>query len=134
MGSMLRTLALVVALAVPTSSALARTVVVARPPTVHVGIKAGEIHLGFDGWNRRAAPVVRTGYAWIPGHVDNAGFWVPGHYRPVMSRPGYEWEPGYWRGAVYVDGFWRPNHVQGLRWVPGHYTDNRGFMPGHWTR
>lgn len=131
MGSTLRVLALALALVVPTGSALARTVVVARPPVVHVHVP--EIHLGFDGWNRNAPPVHRTGYVWIQGHVDHAGFWVPGHYRPVTARPGYDWEPGHWQGTVYVDGFWRPNHRDGWHWVPGHYN-GRNWIGGHWSR
>jgi hypothetical protein len=132
MGSMVRVLALALALAVPTASAFARPVVVVRPPVVHVGV--GEIHLGFDGWHRDATPVHRHGYVWVQGHYDRAGFWVPGHYRPVTSRPGFVWEAGHWRGTVYVDGFWRPAHRAGWHWVPGHYNPHRGWIDGHWSR
>ncbi|MEQ1501590.1 MAG: hypothetical protein ABMB14_05135 [Myxococcota bacterium] len=160
MGSMIRTMALAVALALPSSSAFAakvivthprpvvhHTVVVHRPvvvhptvvrpvvrPVVHVATPVVRINLGFDAWNPRSAPVYRPGYVFVTGHYDQAGFWVPGHYRPVETRTGYVWEDGYWDGGVYVEGYWREVNRPGERWIAGHYTPNRGWVPGHWSR
>lgn len=157
MGTMIRSMALAMGLALTATPAFAGKVVVThsrpvhhavvvhptvvhhpkvvvRAPVIRTPVVRVGINLGFDPWSPRAHAVYRPGYVFVSGHYDQAGFWVPGHYRPIETRTGYVWEDGYWQGGVYYDGYWREVNRPGAYWVPGHYTANRGWVAGHWSR
>jgi len=42
------------------------------------------------------------------------------------------WEPGYWDGKYWVEGFWRPEERAGYRWVSS-WLDQDGIEhAGYW--
>lgn len=145
-----------------------------------------EVYAWTAGW----APPPRTGWVWVPGHME-AAWWVPGHWMPVGPVPvsyggrwtyvpgwwvgdrylegyyraadrgpawvwvegawtgdgvyrwghwepvghtpsGYIWEPGYWDGEDWVDGFWRPALRNGYRWVSAAFNEDGIFEGGYW--
>jgi len=72
------------------------------------------------------APVVRVGYAWVPGYWEarnNRHHWVAGHY--VKARPGYTYHPGRW---AHADGRWRYTQANWARDV------DRDGIPDHRDR
>ena len=53
----------------------------------------------------------------------------------MPTRPGpegYVWEPGFYDGETYVDGFWRPQYRRGYAWVGSFYDDDGIFHGGYW--
>lgn len=89
-------------------------------------------------WDVVWVPPVRAGWVWIPGHRTISGWWVPGHWAPAGSPPvayGAQWVyvPGWWMGAVYVDGFWRRSARPGFVWVDGYYLDDGSYVRGWWA-
>lgn len=91
------------------------------------------VPVGFDPWSQRAMPAPRTGWVWVDGGPDAFGGWQPGTWRPYDSRVGYVWEPGYWSGFQYIDGYWRPVERASWMWQGGHY-EGRGWVSGRWVQ
>src|SRR4051812_33144380 len=100
MKNVIRTLALMVALAAPASSAFAGTVVVRHhvAPPVHRVVTTSTVHVApavrvvtptvrvgvaFDPWAPATVPVARPGYVWVAGYYGAYNTWYPGYYRPV---------------------------------------------------
>ncbi len=75
----------------------------------------------------------RDGWVWVEGYYTEDGRYVPGHWRPVGSGPeGYVWEPGFFDGKYWVDGFWRPGALAGMAWVEAAYDADGLFRAGYW--
>jgi len=105
-----------------------RHVVIVERPTVHYHVTAG-----FDPWVQRVQHSPRDGWVWADGAPDGAGGWYPGSWRPFDARTGYVWEPGYWNGFQYVDGYWRVVQRPSWTFVTGQYQ-GRTWVAGHWTQ
>ncbi|HNC99475.1 MAG TPA: hypothetical protein PKW90_25300, partial [Myxococcota bacterium] len=98
---------------------------------VTVVVTPGGGYVAVDPWSPGYRPVTRSGWAWVDGHYDRWGSWVPGHWVPTYSRAGYDWVPGYWVGSHYYDGYWRPVYYNGYSWVSGGYYQGR-YVSGYW--
>ena len=105
----------------------------APPPAGYVftsGTWYGGVYV--DGYYRVAR---RTDgdWTWVPRSVREGRLAVPGHWRPQRDGPdGYVWEPGFWDGQRYNDGFWRPRKRRDYRWVDAR-VDERGVLrSGYW--
>jgi hypothetical protein len=76
----------------------------------------------------------RAGWSWSDGYYLDDGTYVPGYWAPDGQPPreGYVWEPGYWDGKYWVEGFWRPSERPGYRWVSS-WLDQDGIQhAGYW--
>lgn len=63
-----------------------------------------------DPWADAWAPPARDGWVWVGGYYAGAT-WVPGYWRPVETQPT-------WYGAEWV---WVPGWWMGPTWVEGHW-------------
>ncbi len=98
------------------------------------------VSFGFEvhPWVVTWAPPPRAGWTWVPGYWAPGGWWVPGHWMPVGPAPvyypgvTYVYVPGWWQGAIYVDGYWRAEARSGWTWVEGYYLTDGTYIPGHW--
>lgn len=90
----------------------------------------GDIYI--EGYYRRQAR--RDGsWRWIDGQYANNGQYSRGHWEPQNSAPeGYVWEPGFYDGETYVDGFWRPQFRNGFTWLSAYYDEDGIFHAGYW--
>lgn len=72
-------------------------------------------------------------WEWVEGEYQEDGAYVPGHWRPVGAEPsGYTWEPGFWNGEEWVEGYWRPVARDGYHWVTAHLNEDGVFEAGYW--
>jgi hypothetical protein len=72
-------------------------------------------------------------WVWIDGHYNEDGSYIPGHWRPVADAPdGYVWEPGFFDGQVWVEGYWRPARRDGYHWVAATYDGDGIYDAGYW--
>lgn len=72
-------------------------------------------------------------WVWVDGYYLEDGTYIWGHWMPTKAGPqGYVWEPGFWDGETYVDGFWRPQFRRGFAWVSAFYADDGVFHSGYW--
>ena len=72
-------------------------------------------------------------WVWIDGHYNEDGSYIPGHWRPVADAPdGYVWEPGFFDGQVWVEGYWRPARRDGYHWVAATYEGDGIYDAGYW--
>ncbi|TNF36167.1 MAG: hypothetical protein EP329_05485 [Deltaproteobacteria bacterium] len=72
-------------------------------------------------------------WQWVEGQYLEDGTYVPGHWRPRDPGPeGYTWEPGFWDGEVYVDGFWRPMYRDGFAWQGAYFDADGVYHSGFW--
>jgi hypothetical protein len=84
-----------------------------------------------DGYWR---PESRSGWEWVEGYYLEDGTWVWGYWRPTTAGPrGYVWEPGFFDGESYVDGFWRPEFRPGYTWVSAFYDQDGVYHGGYWA-
>jgi hypothetical protein len=75
----------------------------------------------------------RDGWTWVEGYYLEDGTAIPGHWIPTGDAPeGYSWEPGYFDGEGYVDGFWRPEFRPGFAWVSALFDTDGVFHSGYW--
>ncbi len=75
----------------------------------------------------------RDGWDWIEGHYAAEGQWVPGYWMPTGDAPdGYVWEPGFFDGESYLDGFWRPEYREDFQWVSAYFDRDGLFHAGYW--
>lgn len=75
----------------------------------------------------------REDWVWIEGYYLDDGTHVRGYWQPSGDAPeGYTWEPGFWDGEEYVDGFWRPELRAGYLWVSAFYDTDGIFHSGYW--
>jgi hypothetical protein len=82
-----------------------------------------------DGYYRTQA---RVGWSWADGRYMS-GRYIPGTWQPNGSAPsGYQWEAGFFDGAVWVDGFWRPSHRVGYQWTAATLDSSGVFSHGYW--
>lgn len=87
----------------------------------------------FEGYYR---PQIRRDgdWIWIEGYYLNDGSYVWGHWMPANpGPPGHVWEPGFYNGETYVDGFWRPQFRQGFVWISSYYSLEGVFYSGYWS-
>ncbi|MCK6507210.1 hypothetical protein L6R53_28205 [Myxococcota bacterium] len=108
------------------------------PPPVRAGVTyvyvpgwwQGDLYI--EGWWR---PVTRSDgeWTWVEGYYLEDGTWVPGHWRPAGHSPeGYIWEPGFFDGETWVDGFWRPEFYAGFVWVSRAFDEDGVYHAGYW--
>ena len=72
-------------------------------------------------------------WAWVPGSYNADGSYVWGHWVPSAPAPsGYSWEPGYWDGEEWVEGYWRPLTREGYSWVPAQFELDGTYNAGYW--
>lgn len=73
-------------------------------------------------------------WTWVDGYYLEDGTHIRGHWRPAKQGPeGYTWEPGFWDGETWVDGFWRPEFRRGFTWVSSYYDADGIFHTGYWA-
>ncbi len=83
-----------------------------------------------EGYYRSDA---RDGWTWIEGHYTPDGTHVPGHWMPTGAPPeGYVWEPGFFDGESWMDGFWRPEFRQDYVWVSSRFDRDGLYRAGYW--
>jgi hypothetical protein len=104
---------------------------VARPVSGYVYVPGwwfGNVYI--SGYYRVAA---RDSWRWVDGRYGPDGAYVPGHWQPTSAVPdGYTWEPGFFDGEVWVEGYWRPLARAGFRWVAARTTDEGVHCSGYW--
>lgn len=85
-----------------------------------------------EGYHR---PVEREGdWRWVDGYYLDDGQFVRGYWEPTMTPPeGYGWEPGFWDGETWNEGFWRPEFRSGFTWVSAYYDEDGIFHGGYWA-
>lgn len=71
---------------------------------------------------------------WVSGHPGPGGYWVAGHCARVGAPPraGWVYVPGYWNGAIWISGFWRPTARAGFRWVEERVSEDGAYETGYW--
>jgi hypothetical protein len=75
----------------------------------------------------------RNGWQWNEGYYLDDGTYVRGHWQPTGQGPeGYTWEPGFWDGETWVEGFWRPEFRSNYTWVSAYYDADGIFHAGYW--
>jgi hypothetical protein len=75
----------------------------------------------------------RDGWSWFDGYYLEDGQYVRGHWEPDGDAPeGYAWEPGFWDGNEYQDGFWRPEFLDGYTWLSSYYDEDGVYRAGYW--
>ena len=99
-------------------------------PHVYVHAPAARIYVG--PWAATYAPAARAGWVWVAGYYHGAR-WFPGYWRPAAARVGWLWVAGYWADSTYVDGYWREENRGGQAWVDGYYDDDNNWVPGYWA-
>ena len=73
-------------------------------------------------------------WQWVDGYYQDEGSHISGHWAPAAAGPeGYSWEPGFWDGETYVEGFWRPDFRSGYTWLSAYYDDDGIYHSGYWT-
>ncbi len=83
-----------------------------------------------DGYYRQET---RDKWEWVEGYYLEDGTFVRGHWRPTGDGPeGYTWEPGFWDGENWIEGFWRPEFRQGYTWLSAYYDEDGIFHAGYW--
>lgn len=76
----------------------------------------------------------RDGWVWVDGWYTEDGDYVRGHWEPDDVAPdGYVWEAGFWDGNEYHDGFWRPELLDGYRWLSAYYDEGGVYRAGYWA-
>jgi hypothetical protein len=88
-------------------------------------------HTYLEGYWRLSS---RPGWVWAEGYYLDDGSYVRGLWVPQGAPPrtGYVWEGGYWDGQYWVEGFWRPKHRTGYRWVSAWLEEDGVFHQGFW--
>ena len=105
---------------------------VGPPPRAHYVYVPGwwDQDVYVEGYYRAES---RPEWEWVEGYYLSEGTYVQGHWRPTRTAPeGYTWEPGFWDGESYVDGFWRPEFREGYRWISSYYDADGIFHSGFW--
>ena len=75
----------------------------------------------------------RDSWRWVDGRYAADDAYVPGHWQPTTAAPdGYTWEPGFFDGETWVEGYWRPLARSGYRWVPARTTNDGVRCSGYW--
>ncbi len=75
----------------------------------------------------------RRGWRWVDGAYVADGVYQQGHWQPAISAPvGRVWEPGFWDGEIWVEGFWRPVRYPGYSWVSARWGDDGVYRCGYW--
>jgi hypothetical protein len=85
-----------------------------------------------DGWYR---PAQRdNGWTWVDGYYLDDGTFIRGHWMPTRPGPeGYVWEPGFWDGERWVEGFWRPQFRSSYTWVSSYFDVDGIYHGGYWA-
>lgn len=98
---------------------------------VHVVFHRPAMRVVIDPWAPDYQPAPRSGYSWVSGFHDAYGYWHPGYWVPVATRPGLVWVAGHWEGPMWVEGYWRPPSRAGVVWVDGYYHQG-AWVKGDW--
>jgi hypothetical protein len=103
-----------------------------RPAPVHYVYVPGSWYSDayVEGYYRADA---RDGWVWVDGYYLEDGTAVPGHWLPDGEPPqGYMWEPGFFDGESYVDGFWRPEFRAEYTWLSAFFDEDGVYNAGYW--
>ncbi|MFM2246638.1 MAG: hypothetical protein RL071_2712 [Pseudomonadota bacterium] len=73
-------------------------------------------------------------WVWVDGAYDAEGAYHPGTWEPAAPWPaGMTWEPGFFDGQQWVEGFFRPPSRAGFVWVEARVDPANGVRHnGHW--
>jgi hypothetical protein len=73
-------------------------------------------------------------WVWVDGAYDAEGAYHPGYWEPAAPWPaGMTWEPGFFDGQQWVEGFFRPPSRAGFVWVEARIEPETGVRHnGHW--
>jgi len=72
-------------------------------------------------------------WEWVEGYYLDDGTYVRGHWVPGGPPPeGMTWEPGFFDGEEWVEGFWRPGLRSGFRWISAYYDAEGVYHSGYW--
>ena len=72
-------------------------------------------------------------WEWLEGYYLDDGTYVSGHWSPLEQGPeGYSWEPGFWDGETWVEGFWRPEYRPYFTWISGFFDEDGIYNAGYW--
>lgn len=94
------------------------------------GYWQGETYV--EGWYRPEARDDGDWY-WVEGYYLEDGTYIPGYWMPATAPPeGYTWEPGYFDGETWVEGFWRPEYNPGFVWISRYFDTDGVFIAGYW--
>ena len=109
---------------------------VAAPPSRYVyvtGFWDQDVYI--DGFYRPDRRDDGGDWKWMEGYYLDDGTFVRGHWQPQGDPPreGYVWEPGFWDGETWVDGFWRPEFRSSFTWVSAFYDEDGVFSAGYWA-
>ena len=75
----------------------------------------------------------RSGWDWVDGFYLEDGTYVRGYWQPTSGAPdGYAWEPGFYDGESWIDGFWRPEFRDGYAWTEAYFDGDGVFRSGYW--
>ncbi|MEW6516388.1 MAG: hypothetical protein AB1439_05715 [candidate division FCPU426 bacterium] len=75
----------------------------------------------------------RAGFIWVDGYWNGAYF-CPGYWKPLKSCGSqWVWVPGHWWGKYWIEGKWRPAKRTGYTWREGHWTRNGEWEEGYWV-
>ncbi len=87
------------------------------------------VNIGVPGFWRLS---VRPGFTWVDGFWKGE-IYVPGYYRPNRDRGrNWAWVPGHWGGDRWLPGRWRPSQRAGYDWIEGHWTREGEWIEGFW--
>lgn len=70
---------------------------------VTVTVTPAGTYVSVNPWSPSWVPAPRSGYAWVGGHYDAWGNWVPGHWHPptpalvTFGSPATGLEPAMWK-------------------------------------
>lgn len=103
-----------------------------EPGYVYVqGFWVGENYI--EGYYRLESRPGDT-WMWMDGVYLEDGTYQWGTWVPRKQPPeGFVWEPGFFDGKTWNDGFYRPMERAGYEWVPALYNDDGGFNTGYWA-
>lgn len=75
----------------------------------------------------------RAGWTWVDGYYLPDGTFVRGAWQPSGNGPaGYVWEPGFFDGDQWIEGFWRPEFRSGYSWSSSWYDSDGAYHAGYW--
>lgn len=110
-------------------------------PTRPAPVVASVQYVWVDGWWQGSIyvegfwrrPHRGRDWVWVPGRYLGDSAYLRAHWRPAEPGPaGYVWEPGFYDGDVWVEGFWRPRMYNGFVWVDGYFDEDGVFHMGYW--
>ncbi len=73
-------------------------------------------------------------WLWVDGRYTEDRVYQWGYWMPRKAPPqGYRWEPGFFDGERWVEGYWRPVERAGFTWVNSFFNEEGEFTTGYWA-